>query len=300
MKIAINSKRRQTPEQLRATIDLLWTIKERFDDASLIMSARYRQALDGPGLPRPLPPVKVPERGERWAADLAVSIGGDGTFLRTARWIGPRETPILGVNSGHLGFLSDVSLDDAPAVIESIAAGEMRVEERSLLHVIPSGAPVDDPTGLFRFPYALNEVAVTRDDTASMIYVSATLDGAPLATYQADGLIISTPTGSTAYNLSVGGPIMAPAARCWAVSPVAAHTLTMRPLVVPDTSRIDLSVDSRVPFYRLSLDGRSITLPLGVRLAVRRAPFVTRIVTRADHNFAGTLRTKLLWGIDNR
>lgn len=296
--IAINGKRRQDQASASATAAFITELWERLGHPTLIMQQRYLQALCDSGVA--LPDVHVPERGEHWQADMAVSIGGDGTFLRTARWIGRRETPILGINSGHLGYLSDVSLTDSAAVIDEIAAGSLKVESRALIQVMAFGEHFDDPAGLMRYPYALNEVAVLRHDTASMISVGAVLDGFPLAVYQADGLLVSTPTGSTAYNLSVGGPIIAPSARCWAISPVAPHALTMRPMVVTDNSELMLKVDSRVPFYRLSLDGHSLTLPLGVKLKLSRAPFATRILVCRSHNFAGTLRTKLLWGIDGR
>lgn len=133
-----------------------------------------------------------------------------------------------------------------------------------------------------------------------MITVNAQLDGMPVASYQGDGLIVSTPTGSTAYNLSVGGPIIQPTAPCWVLSPIAPHSLTMRPLVVADSHIIDISVESRTDTYRVTLDGRSLILPIDVKLRLRRAPFVTKVVHTPDHNFVDTLRTKLLWGISKR
>lgn len=146
------------------------------------------------------------------------------------------------------------------------------------------------------WPYALNEVAILKQDTASMITMKASVDGAGLADYRADGLIISTPTGSTGYNLSVGGPIVAPQAPVWIISPVAAHSLTMRPLVVSDDSVVSVNTRSRTSSYRVSLDGRSVTLPVSTTIIMKRAPFVTKVVQRLDHRFVDTLRSKLLWG----
>ena len=133
-----------------------------------------------------------------------------------------------------------------------------------------------------------------------MITVNTLLDGMPVASYQGDGLIVCTPTGSTAYNLSVGGPIVQPTAPCWVLSPIAPHSLTMRPLVVADSHVIDITVESRTDTYRVTLDGRSLTLPIDVKLRLRRAPFVTKVVHTPGHNFIDTLRTKLLWGISKR
>lgn len=297
MKIALNGKRRMTPGQLDATLEFIDNLRGRLGRPRFIVNPRYLDALAAQ-VPGAILADMIPAP-RQWDADMAVSIGGDGTMLRTARWIADREIPLLGVNSGRLGFLADVGVENSADIIDDIAAGRLKVENRTLLKVEPSG-PVDDRYGLFSFPYALNEVAVLRDETASMISVDTRLDGVPLAVYQADGLIVATPTGSTGYNLSVGGPIMAPTTRCWAISPVAAHSLTMRPLTVADDSVIDIRVDARVPVYRLSLDGRSITLPLEVTLRLSRAPFVTKVLSSPSHSFANTLRTKLLWGIDGR
>lgn len=297
MRIAITGKRRLTESQLQETIGFLNRLYASVPDPVLIMHRRYHSALDAMARGK-LPKVAIVTGDNRFDADLALSIGGDGTFLRAARWIGDRGIPILGINSGHLGFLADVTLEKSESIVGDIAGMNLSVESRQLLMV-----ELDTPCGdavLPPFPYALNEVAVLRDETASMISVDARLDGNPLALYQADGLIVSTPTGSTGYNLSVGGPILAPSSRCWVVSPIAAHSLTMRPLVVNSDSRLTLNVDSRVPVYRLSLDGRSVTLPLDARLTLSKAPFETRIAHRRGHNFVNTLRSKLLWGIDGR
>lgn len=220
---------------------------------------------------------------------LVVSIGGDGTFLRAARWVGKREIPILGVNTGHLGFLAGCGLSEAGDMLEAICRGEVVVERRIMLEVAI--------TGLSRscWPYALNEVAVLKGDTASMISVRTNINGNYLADYRADALLVSTPTGSTAYNLSAGGPVVEPTVDCMVLSPIAPHTLTVRPLVVRGDSVLELAVESRTNNFRLSLDDRSYTLPIGERVMVRRADFCTLLVRRADSNFATILRDKLLW-----
>lgn len=233
-------------------------------------------------------------KGDDFNAAIALSIGGDGTFLRTAQRVGEKEIPILGINTGHLGYLADVTVDEANDKLQNLLDGKYHVESRTMIAVTSPDAKLD----LWR--YALNEVAILKEDTSSMIEMEAMVDDSHLATYLADGLIVSTPTGSTGYNLSVGGPIVAPSAPVWAISPVAAHSLTMRPLIVADDSVISVTTRSRSASYRISLDGRSQTLPVGTTIEMRRAPFVTRVIQRLDHRFTDTLRSKLLWGIDKR
>ena len=233
-------------------------------------------------------------KGDDFNAAMALSIGGDGTFLRTAQRVGEKEIPILGINTGHLGYLADVTVNEANDKLQNLLDGKYHVESRTMIAVTSPDAKLD----LWR--YALNEVAILKEDTSSMIEMEATVDDSHLATYLADGLIVSTPTGSTGYNLSVGGPIVAPSAPVWAISPVAAHSLTMRPLIVADDSVISVTTRSRSETYRISLDGRSQTLPVGTTIEMRRAPFVTRVIQRLDHRFTDTLRSKLLWGIDKR
>ena len=233
--------------------------------------------------------VNVIEPGQPVKADLALSLGGDGTFLRTAQWVGDAGIPILGINAGHLGYLADMT----PEEFLQSDLSDTKVEERAMLHVT---SEQNLPRGLW--PYALNDVAILKTDTSSMITVDAHIDAMPLTSYRADGLILATPTGSTGYNLSVGGPIVQPNVPAIILSPVAPHSLTMRPLVVSSSSVIDLQVHSRSEVYLLSLDGRSVQLPVATRVRVVTAPFKIKVMQRADHHFAGTLRSKLLWGED--
>lgn len=224
------------------------------------------------------------------AAECLLSIGGDGTFLRAAQWVGSRGCPILGLNTGHLGFLASYSLEETEELMEEVRADLGIVEKRTLLHIESDSLP----DGFW--PYALNEVAVLKGDTASMVTVHADIDGRWLADYMGDGLVISTPTGSTAYNLSLGGPIVHPTLGCLILSPIAPHSLTMRPLVVRGDSEITLSATSRGPNARVSLDGRSFTLDCGGLLRVREAAFKISVLRRPDANFPGLLRNKLGWG----
>ena len=225
-----------------------------------------------------------------FAADVALSIGGDGTFLRTAQWVADSEIPIIGVNTGRLGFLAPFTIEEAAEAVIDRRLVNYEIECRSLLRVDLIGGSLDT------WPYAINEVAVLKKDTASMITIDARIDRAPLADYLCDGLSESTPTGSTGYNLSVGGPIVQPRSPSFILSPVAAHSLTMRPLVVDDSSLLVLKVSSRTPSFRISLDGRSVNLPCGTDIYLSRAPFVVKTVCRPGHNFFDTLRRKLLWG----
>jgi len=246
-------------------------------------------------LPEPPSVNETVAPGADFSAALAISIGGDGTFLRTARWVGEREIPIVGINTGHLGYLADVNILEADRLLDDLHGGRFKTESRSLIEVV---LPDDAPDC---WPYALNEVAFLKKDTASMLSAHATLNGRDLTSYIGDGLIVATPTGSTGYNLSVGGPIIEPTSGSWVLSPIAPHSLTMRPLVVNDSSFIEVTTDSRAASsYLLSLDGRSISLPVGTTVSLRRASFVTRVVQRVDHHFASALRQKLLWGMDKR
>lgn len=230
-----------------------------------------------------------------FVADAAVSIGGDGTFLRTAQWVGDKEIPIIGVNTGHLGFLAPFDIAQVPDALIDLEEGRAEIDTRALLKVdLASGGPLDT------WPYALNEAAILKKDTASMITVSTRFDRHKLADYLCDGLIVSTPTGSTGYNLSVGGPIVTPDAPNIVIAPIAAHSLTMRPLVLDDHGLLELHVDSRAQSFRLSLDGRSVNLPCGITFYLSRAEFSVRSVRRRGHDFFATIREKLLWGTSAR
>ena len=221
--------------------------------------------------------------------ECVVSIGGDGTFLQAAQWVGRRETPILGINTGHLGFLASYSLDDTDELLDVMADGRGRIERRAVIEVVSDAMP----DGFW--PYALNEVAVLKGDSASMVTVHAEIDGYFLADYMSDGLVVSTPTGSTAYNLSLGGPILQPTLSCLVLSPIAPHSLTMRPLVVSGGSCIVLTPKSRVRECRVSLDGRSFMVSSGDSLMLKEAPFKVCVVRRPNGNFSALLRNKLGW-----
>lgn len=227
-------------------------------------------------------------------ADYALSIGGDGTFLNTAAHIGSKNIPILGVNIGRLGFLADVPAEEMLQAVEALIAGNLIVEERTLLMVESSDGTV------FEYPFALNEISILKQDSSSMISIHTTLNGEPIHTYQADGLLVSTPTGSTAYSMSVGGPIVVPQAGNFILSPVASHSLNVRPLIVPDNWIVDLEVKSRSNCFQLALDGRAIILNENTHLRISKANFTTKVVKQQNHTFFDNLKNKLMWGLDKR
>lgn len=228
------------------------------------------------------------------SADVAISVGGDGTFLGTAAQIGRIGTPILGINTGRLGFLADISPDVIDESLEALCGGDYIVEERAALQV--SG---DGPTAL-AWTFALNEVAVLKHDNSSLIEISTHVDGNYLTSYLADGLIISSPTGSTGYSLSTGGPIVMPNLGALCITAVAPHSLTVRPVVVRDDVTVTLRMNSRSHNFLLSADGHSQSLPDCTVLTVRKAPFTVKVLKIAHKHFFDTLREKMLWGIDQR
>lgn len=289
MRIAVygNSYQEEHLEELLALFELLSTHNAWVE----IEASFYRYLCKV--LPTP-PKINDVIEGDDFSAAIALSLGGDGTFLRTAQWVGKKEIPILGINTGHLGYLADVRISDVGKCLECVFNGNHRIDSRTMIEVDCAETDVDG------WPYALNEVAILKQDTSSMIDMEARIGDALLANYRGDGLIVSTPTGSTGYNLSVGGPILEPLAPVWAISPIAAHSLTMRPLVVSDDSVFTVTTHSRSDAYRLSLDGRSVSLAAGTTVTMRRAPFVTKVIQSQDHHFSDTLRDKLLWGIDKR
>jgi NAD+ kinase len=226
--------------------------------------------------------------------DVALSLGGDGTFLRTAARIYRRNIPILGINTGRLGFLADVGGNEVEDTLDELFKNYYKVEERTLLKL-----HTDDR----RFQgcnYALNEIAILKRDSSSMITIHTSLNDEYLTSYQADGLVIATPTGSTAYSMSVNGPIIVPQSESFVLSPVAPHSLNVRPLIIPDNITITLDVESRNKFFLIALDGRSEIFPIGTQLHISRADYTTKVIKRYNHTFYQTLREKLMWGADAR
>ena len=226
--------------------------------------------------------------------DYVISMGGDGTFLKAASRVGAKGTPIIGVNMGRLGFLADVLPGEIEVALDSLYAGECQIEEHTVLQLEAEGGV------LAGNPFALNDIAVLKRDDASMISIRTQVDGEFLVTYQADGLIVTTSTGSTAYNLSNGGPIIIPQSSSLCLTPVAPHSLNIRPVVINDTAEITLDVESRSHNFLVAIDGRSERMTEGTRLVIRKAAHTIKIVKQRNQRYFSTLREKLMWGADQR
>ncbi|MBC9796671.1 NAD kinase [Sinomicrobium weinanense] len=228
--------------------------------------------------------------------DMFFSMGGDGTMLRTILYIRDLGIPVLGINTGRLGFLATVQKEDIRKAVDSISRGSFDVVDRALLEVHTD--PVNQE--LSEFNFALNEVAVSRKDTTSMITVATYLNDEYLTSYWADGLIIATPTGSTGYSLSCGGPVLTPDTTGFVITPIAPHNLNARPLVIPDDTVIKLKVSGREKNYLISLDSRLATLPEETEITIKKSTFAMKMVELRTESFLKTLRNKLLWGEDKR
>ena len=227
-------------------------------------------------------------------ADFVISMGGDGTFLKAASKVGAKGTPIIGINMGRLGFLADVLPSEIETALDNLYAGECQIEEHAVIQVEARGGV------LAGNPFALNDIAVLKRDDASMISIRTHVDGEFLVTYQADGLIVTTPTGSTAYNLSNGGPIIIQQSGSLCLTPVAPHSLNIRPIVINDTAEIQLDIESRSHNYLVAIDGRSERMTEETSLVIRKAAHSIKIVKQRNQRYFSTLREKLMWGADQR
>ncbi|PJJ48711.1 NAD kinase [Hymenobacter chitinivorans] len=222
------------------------------------------------------------------------SIGGDGTLLDTVTYVGALQIPILGINTGRLGFLATITVERIAQAIDALFKGHFVLEERSLIRV------ETDPEVFDGINFGLNEFSILKRDTSSMIVVHTYIDGEYLNSYWADGLIVATPTGSTGYSLSCGGPVMLPQTNNFIIAPVCPHNLNVRPLIVSDRSVISFEIEGRSNNFLLSLDSRSVAVDAGIQIAVRRENFAVRLVKLNHVNFLTTLRSKLNWGLDKR
>ena len=234
-------------------------------------------------------------RGDLLAGvDFMLSIGGDGTLLDAVTYVGAKQIPILGINTGRLGFLATVPFDNIPLAIDALYKGHYSIDERSLIRADTNEEVFDG------INFGLNEFSILKTDTSSMIVVHTYLNGEYLNSYWADGLIVATPTGSTGYSLSCGGPVVMPQTSNFVISPVCPHNLNVRPLIVSDKSVITFEIEGRSSNYLVSLDSRSKPVDASVQIAVRRESFNARLVKLTNVNFLTTLRTKLNWGLDKR
>ncbi len=228
--------------------------------------------------------------------DIMISIGGDGTILRAAAFVRDLGIPILGVNAGRLGFLAKVQKEDIETFLQIVLEKKYTISERTVLglQTSPKNTKIDD------LSFAMNEVTVNRKDTTSMITIETYLNGEYLNSYWADGLIISTPTGSTGYSLSCGGPVLTPEVKSLVITPIAPHNLTARPLVIPDDTEIELRVSGREENYLVSLDSRTESASNNTVLKIKKRSFTIKMVEIPNETFLKTLRNKLLWGEDKR
>ncbi len=226
--------------------------------------------------------------------DVMLSLGGDGTFLETLAYVRDSGIPVLGINTGRLGFLANVAKTEINAAIEALVEHKYSIEKRSMLSV--SG-----PKGIFGLVnYGLNELTLHKKDTSSMITIHTYINGDYLNSYFADGLIIATPTGSTAYSLSCGGPLVMPGSENFVITPIAPHNLNVRPLVISDNNVITLEVEGRSPNYLVTLDSRSEVIESNIQLTVQKADFCAHLIKLENQSFFTTMRNKLLWGLDKR
>lgn len=226
--------------------------------------------------------------------DILFSFGGDGTILDSVPLIRDSGIPVLGINTGTLGFLASVSPQSTSAAVKNIITGNYTIEQRSLIQI-------NDEDNIFNgINYALNEISICRKDNGSLIVVEVYIDDMLLNTYWADGIILATPTGSTAYSMSVGGPIMMPNADSFLITPIAAHNLSVRPVVIPDKSVVKVKVNGRSDIFALGLDSRIITADKSMNIEIRKTDFTFNMIKMPDKNFFETIRKKLLWGNDLR
>ena len=227
------------------------------------------------------------------ATDLLISIGGDGTFLESIPLVFRKKIPIIGINSGRMGFLANISKEDMESAFSSLFKGEYQIECRTMIHF-------ETPEDIFGdLNFALNEITIQKNN-ASMITIDAYVDNEFLNTYWTDGLIVSTPTGSTAYSLSVGGPIVVPGSGSFIVAPIASHNLTVRPIVIPDHVHIKLTVNSRSGQYLVTADNRTRLVDSSVQFTLSKSAYVLNMIKLPSTNFYSTIQNKLMWGTDKR
>ncbi len=231
---------------------------------------------------------------DKLKADAAISLGGDGTLLETLLYIRDEEIPIMGINTGRLGFLATIAKQDIENALNCLYQDNYQSDERMLIH-LDSNIELFDGAN-----FALNEFAITKKDTSSMINVKCFIDGQLLNSYWADGLMVSTPTGSTGYSLSCGGPLMFPNQENFIITPISPHNLNVRPLIVSDLSNMTFQIESRNRNFLVSLDSRSVTVDNTIKLSIKKEIFKAKLINLANYNFPDVLRKKLNWGLDLR
>jgi NAD+ kinase len=291
MKVAIYSRGLDTEQG--AHLDILLEALTRFEVCILIYQPLLLQfnhvTIRFPALVLFATSADLPEE-----LDCLISLGGDGTLLDTVTLVRNKKIPVLGINFGRLGFLAGISREELSSAVDALVNRTFIIDKRTLIHL-------DSDKNLFGdAPFGLNEFAIHKRDTSPMIKVHAYLNGEFLNTYWADGLIVSTPTGSTGYNMSCNGPILFPESSSFVITPVAPHNLNVRSIIVPDTSVISFEIESRADMFICALDARREIVDKSIQLAVKKEAFGVNLVRLNENSFLSTLRTKLAWGLDKR
>lgn len=290
MNIAIHGK--STGPEAQYCIQELLEAIERYSFNPAI-SAAYREALSEKGLELSHLPT-FEQVDDLSSFDFLFSLGGDGTMLDSVTYAKESEIPIVGINLGRLGFLSTISRTEIQEVLQKLSRKAYRIESRSLVHL-------DSDQSLFApFNFGLNEMTISKKESSSMIVVHTYVDGSYLNSYWADGLIVATPTGSTGYSMSCGGPLVHPSEKNFIITPVSPHNLNVRPMIVSDQSKITFEIEGRSKEFLVSLDSRSISINDTAEISVRREQFEAKLLRFADNNYFDTLRNKLNWGLDAR
>ena len=259
-----------------------------------IIESNYLKQLEKHFPLKPFDTYSSPEDFLTHKVNYVVSLGGDGTLLDILGYVKNTQIPVMGINLGRLGFLSNIPKENATEALDCLVKGMYRIEKRSMLEL------KSDVEIFENLPFALNDFTIHKRDTGSMITIDTYLNGEYFNTYWADGIIVSTPTGSTAYSLSCGGPIIFPDSNNFVITPVAPHNLNIRPVVVSDSTVVSFRVEGRGNNYLVSLDSRYKIIDYSKEIAVQKAPFSLNLVKLNNQNFINTLREKLIWGLDNR
>ena len=289
MKIAVHG-RKFGPESAACIQELFEELHKR--KCELFISDIFSNILTGSSVK--IGKVAIYDSKEMVPADFVISVGGDGTLLETVSHIGPMELPILGINTGRLGFLATISKERISESIETLYQNTFSIEDRTLVK-LHTDRPLFDGKN-----FGLNDFTILKKDTSSMITVHTYIDGEYLNSYWADGLIVATPTGSTGYSLSCGGPVVLPHSNNFIITPVSPHNLTVRPMIVSDKSVISFEIEGRGQNFLVSLDSRSQTVDATIQMAISKEDFSAKLVKLNDSNFLDTLRQKLNWGYDAR
>ncbi len=291
MKIALHGLQLKN-EAVPYLVEMLNYLESK--NAALTIHQPYAEQLKSQGINLPAHQTYVHRNELSASLDTVYSLGGDGTLLDALTFVGEKQIPILGINTGRLGFLATTPRDAIIPALEHVHQGEMTYDERTLIQL-------DSDKNLFEgLNFALNEFSIIKRDSASMIVIHTYLDDEYLNSYWADGLLISTPTGSTGYSLSCGGPLVAPQSNIFIITPVNPHNLNVRPMVVPDTGVLSFKIEGRNQNFLAVLDSRSETVDQEIKLTVRKAAFKAKLISLPDHHFFKTLRSKLNWGLDMR